>query len=170
MAVKPHTTRWPDGTPRSTANAFAWRDRQAAGIDSIIAADYTHCTALYNAWRADQRSGHGKGARMTWPEYRASQTPKTKDVAHRTPGGQINGFGKNGGTIVGLSDKADAMLARQAPKPRVKGGLMPIAGHALQRGKVTAPHSGAYTRAGTKGGSAKIHKPAGKKAGKVAAS
>lgn len=59
--MKPHTTRWPDGTPRSTANAFAWRERQAAGIDSIIAQDYTCCTALYNAWRADQRSGHGKG-------------------------------------------------------------------------------------------------------------
>ena len=129
MAVKPHTTRWPDGTPRSTANAFAWRERLAAGIDSIIAQDYTCCTALYNAWRSDQRSGHGKGAHMTWAQYRDTQTPKTKDVAHRTPGGQINGFGKNGGTIVGLSDNADAMLATQ-------GKLLPIKGHAWQQGKV----------------------------------
>ena len=83
--TKPHATRWPDGTPRSTANAFEWRERQAAGIDSIIAADYTHCTALYNAWRSDQRSGHGKGAHMTWAQYRATQTPKTKSFAHRDP-------------------------------------------------------------------------------------
>ena len=160
--TKPHATRWPDGTPRSTANAFAWRERQAAGIDSPIAADHTCCTHLYNTWRTDQRNGNGKGASMSWPEYRDSQTPKAKDWAHRAPGGQTHGFGANGGTIAGLSDKADAMLARQAK-------LMPIKGHALQKGKVTAPHSGAFSRAGTKGGSAKIHKPAKAKASKAAA-
>ena len=127
-----HPTHWPDGTPRSHSNAFAWRQRQAIGIDSIIAQDYVHCTHLYNAWRADQRSGHGKGAHMTWPEYRDSQTPKAKDHAHRAPGGQVNGFGARGGTLHGLSDKADRMLAQQ-------GKLMPIKGHALQKGKVLPP-------------------------------
>ena len=132
--TKPHATRWPDGTPRSTANAFAWRERQAAGIDSIIAQDYTHCTALYNAWRSDQRSGHGKGAHMTWAQYRDTQTPRTKSFAHRDPGGQKNGFGANGGTVLGLSDKADKMLAAQ-------GKLLPIKGHALQQGKVLPPRT-----------------------------
>ena len=121
-----HATHWPDGTPRSQHNAFTQPERhRALGADSIFAADHLYCTALYNAWRADQRSGHGKGAHMTWAQYRAAQTPKTKSFAHRDPGGQKNGFGAHGGTVFGLSDKADKMLA-------AKHKLMPIKGHALQ--------------------------------------
>ncbi len=145
---------WPDGTPKSQHNAFTQPARhRALGIDSIFAADYTHCTHLYNAWRADQRAGSGKGAHMTWPQYRDTVAPKAKDHAHRAPGGQVNGFGANGGTIAGLSDKADAMLARQ-------GKLIPIAASPWNGSVVKPPHAGAFCRAGTAGGSGKIHKPA----------
>ena len=71
---------------------------------------------------------------MTWAQYRATQTPKTKSFAHRDPGGQKNGFGATGGTVFGLSDKADKMLA-------AKGKLLPIKGHALQQGKVLPPRT-----------------------------
>ena len=147
------TTHWRDGTPKSHGNAFTlWRERQAMGIDSIFAADHLYCTSLYNNWRADQRTGSGPGARLTWPQYRDTIKPKAKDFAHRAPGGQTHGFGANGGTIAGLSDKADAMLARQ-------GKLMPIAASPWNGSVVKPPHAGAFCRAGTAGGSAKIHTP-----------
>ena len=144
---------WPDGTPKSQHNAFTQPARhRALGADSIFAADHLYCTSLYNNWRADQRAGIGPGAHLTWPQYRDTIKPKAKDFAHRAPGGQVNGFGANGGTIAGLSDKADALLAKQ-------GKRMPIAASAWNGGTVKPQHAGAFCRAGTAGGSAKIHTP-----------
>jgi hypothetical protein len=141
--MKTTPTTWPDGTPRSQGNAFtAWRTNGQLGLDSIVAQDHTCCSSLYNCWRADQRAGNGRGSRMTWPQYRDTQKPRAKDFAHREIGGQVNGFGANGGTIVGLSPKADKMLAQQ-------GKLLPLEASVWNTGSkaVKTPHTGAYSKA-----------------------
>ena len=138
-----HPSHWPDGTPRSQHNAFTQPERhRVLGIDSIFAADHLYCTSLYNNWRADQRTGSGPGARLTWPQYRDTIRPKAKDFAHRAPGGQTHGFGANGGTIVGLSPKADKLLAQQ-------GKLLPPQASVQNTGSKTVktPHTGAYSKA-----------------------
>jgi len=139
-----HATHWPDGTPRSQHNAFTQPERhRAMGIDSIWAEDYGNCTSLYNQWRACQRTGHGRGAHMTWPQFRDNTVQKLKNIKDAYLDAKASGFRATNGTILGLSAKADAMIANQAK-------LMPITAAPWNTDRRTAkkpPHGGAYSQA-----------------------
>jgi hypothetical protein len=136
----PH--HWPDGTPRSQHNAFtSWRIDLALGIDSIFARDYVNCSSLYNQWRSAQRPGGGKGHGVPWAQFRDANRPQARNYKDRHIGAPAAGFRANNGTIHGLSDKADAMIATQTQ-------LMPITGSVWNGSKVvTPPHGGAYSKA-----------------------
>ena len=158
---KATATTWPDGTPRSQNNAFtSWRIDLALGIDSIFARDYVNCSSLFNQWRSAQRAGHGKWYGQTWAEFRDANKPRGRNVYGSHLDAADAGFKKNRGTIHGLTAKADAMIAQQTK-------LLPIAASAGNGGVIKSPHGGAFSKASTRGGDAKIHKPA--KARKVAA-
>lgn len=163
---KATATTWPDGTPRSQNNAFtSWRIDMALGIDSIFARDYVNCTALFNQWRAAQKSGHGKGHDVTWAEFRDANTPRGRNFHGSHLDAPATGFKKNRGTIHGLSDKADAMIAKQ-------GKLMPPVASAWNGGVVKPPHGGAFSKAKPATHNNPAHlarKPARPKARKVAA-
>lgn len=83
--------------------------------------------------------------------FTASQLKLMKPIS-------ATGFRANGGTIVGLSDAADERIAAHT-KP---GQPLPITASPWNGSKVKPPHAGAFSRAGTQGGDAKIHKPASK--------
>ena len=124
--------KWPDGTYKSTQNAFDW---QSEVRDSIFAQEYQNCTSLYNQWRTDK-------PKESWPEFRDRKTPKAGNFYASHLNAKEGGFRKNGGTVYGLSEKADEIL-------RVRK-LMPLAGNKLTKGKFTAPHGGAYSKARAK--------------------
>ena len=142
---------------KSQHNAFNW---QADTSDSIFARDYVNCSSLFNQWRSAQRAGHGKGYGQTWAEFRDANAPRGRNVYGSHQDAADAGFKKNRGTIHGLSAKADAMIAQQTK-------LLPVTASAWNGGVIKPPHGGAFSKASTRGGDAKIHKPA--KARKVAA-
>lgn len=157
MARHPtYPARWPGSNIiRTVHTAFNW---QREDRDSIMAQDYGNCTTLYNQWRSAQRTGEGKGHNQTWPEFRDANTPGVPvKYSHLKAG--TGGFRANNGTVYGLSDKADALIATLPKKP---GKLLPITASPWNGSKVTPPHAGAFSRAGTQGGDAKIHKPVSK--------
>ena len=135
--TKPHATRWPDGTPQHrqrlcVARAPGRRHRQhhRGRLHPLH--------RLHNAWRSDQRSGHGKGAHMTWAQYRATQTPKTKSFAHRDPGGQKT-------ALVRMAARCSACPTRPTRCSRPRASCCQIKVHALQQDRCChrAPCAGA---------------------------
>ncbi len=154
---------WP-GTNiiKSQHNAFNWR---AIHGDSIFAADYVNCSSLYNQWRSAQRVGHGKGHGMLWREFRDANRPQARNFKDSHLDAPAAGFRKNNGTIHGLSDKADALIATQAK-------LMPVTGNVWNGSKVvTPPHGGAFSKSKPSTHGKPLHlarKPAQPKAKKVA--
>lgn len=144
---------WPDGTPRSQNNAFTfWRIDLHLGVDSVFARDHVNCTSHYNQWRSAQRAGHGKGHDMSWAEFREASQPRGRNFHGSHLDAPAAGFKKNRGTIHGLSDKADAMIA-------TRGNLTPVKASAWNGGVVKPPHGGAFSKA----------QPKARKACKVAA-
>ena len=169
MTRTTYPATWP-GTCviRSVHTPFNWQTTDHARMSCVIASDTALRTPVYNQWLAARMAS--PDSTPDWPEWRQRFESKQKAP---TSNRRVGGFGVHEGTIVGLSSKADKLLAA---RPGAKAVMSKA--HALPTPKpmhlTRAPaqagnprHNGAYSRAGITGGDAKIHKPA--KARKVAA-
>jgi len=163
MTRPTYPATWP-GTNiiKSQYNAFNWRSAKG---DSIFAADYVNCSSLYNQWRSAQRKGHGKGHGMPWEQFRDANRPQARNFKDSHLDAPAAGFRKNNGTIHGLSDKADALIATQTK-------LMPVTAREWNGGVVKPSHGGAFSKSKPSPHGKPLHlarKPAQPKAKKVAA-
>lgn len=169
MTRTTYPATWP-GTAiiRSVHTPFNWQTTDHARMSCVIASDTALRTPVYNQWLAARRAS--PDSTPDWPEWRARFEAKQKTPSSKR---RVGGFGVHEGTIVGLSSKADKPLAARPGAKAVmsKAQALPtpkpmhLARAPAQAGNPR--HNGAYSRAGTTGGDAKIHKPA--KARKVAA-
>lgn len=143
MTTPPPSRYWP-GTkvPRSTGGPFDWRRSDHADMSPIIADDHGLRTPLFNQWLAARRAR--PDTTPDWPAWRDANQPSQRRAPNKR---QPGGFAHHNGTIPGMGREAKLLAAKPAapgtmssaqPMPR-KGGLMPIAGHALQGGKATPP-------------------------------
>lgn len=123
-------------------NAFHWRRTDHADMSPIIADDHGMRTPLFNQWLAARRAR--PDTTPDWPAWRDANQPRQRRAPNKR---QPGGFAHHNGTIPGMGREAKLLAAKPAapgtmssaqPMPR-KGGLMPIAGHALQGGKATPP-------------------------------
>ena len=137
------TQYWPGtNVPRSTHTPFNWRRTDHADMSPVIADDHGLRTPLFNQWLAARRAR--PDTTPDWPAWRDANQPRQRpEPSKRQPGG----FAHHNGTIPGMGREAKLLAAKPAApgtmssaKAMLKqSGLMPIAGHNLQHGKVTPP-------------------------------
>ena len=142
--MKPPTAYWPGtNVPKSTTGPFNWRRTDHADMSPVIRDDHGMRTPLFNQWLAARHARPDTTA--DWPAWRdAHQQRQRPAPSKRQPGG----FAHHNGTIPGMGREAKLLAARPAAPGTMSGAkamakpasLMPIAGHALQHGQVTAPH------------------------------
>ena len=129
-------------------------------MSPIIADDHGLRTPLFNQWLAARRAR--PDTTPDWPAWRDANQPRQRRApSKRQPGG----FAHHNGAIPGMGREAKLLAA----KPAARAVMSSAQGMALPRPKHVdtstqplnqARHSGAYSKAGTQGGSGKIHKSA----------
>ena len=140
------TVCWP-GTkvPKSTNSAFNWRRTDTTAMSAVICDDKTMRDPLYNQWLTARKDK--PKTTPDWPTWRDSRQGKPmpgKNGGRHPSGG---GFAHHNGTIPGMGREAKLLAAKPAAPGTMssakampkQSGLMPIAGHNLQHGKVTPP-------------------------------
>lgn len=142
------------------SNAFHWRTDNHAAMSCVIADDTSMRTPVYNQWLA--RKHAYPDSTVDWTEWRAQHEAEQKRPADKR---QPGGFATKNGTIPGMGREAKLLAAKPAARAVMSSaqGMPPPkplhiarAPRPLDKGR----HGGAYSKAGTQGGSSKIHKPA----------
>lgn len=161
MTTPPPSRYWP-GTkvPRSTGGPFDWRRTDHADMSPIIADDHGMRTPLFNQWLAARRAR--PDTTPDWPAWRDANQPRQRPAASKR---QPGGFATHNGTIPGMGREQQLLAAKPAARAvmsSAQGMAPPKPLHIARATQPPAParHSGAYSKAGTRGGDAKIHKSA----------
>lgn len=146
---------WPDGTPKSTGNAFNWRAKDHAD-HSIFAATSQERTPLFNEWLTRRARPLAGESLADWPAYRAYHEVKEEEnrIRRLKRHGKKPVEGWGNGTITGLSSKADKLLQ---PKPdglrmkRAGPGTVKPMHHVRPKDEILRDrHGGASSKAGAK--------------------
>ena len=143
---------WPDGTTKSTGNAFNWRAGCHTQL-SIFAQSSGDRTPLFNKWLQLAQKPVAGVAAGDWPAYRAYHESKEEEnrIRRLKRHGKKPVEGWGNGTITGLSSKADKLLQ---PKPdglrmkRAGPGTVKPMHHVRPKDEILRDrHGGAYSKA-----------------------
>lgn len=141
-------------------NPFQWRPDDHAHMSAIIKDDHTMRTPAYNQWLA--RKHAYPETTPDWPAWRTQHEARQRPAASKR---QPGGFATHNGTIPGMGREQQLLAAKPAARAvmsSAQGMAPPKPLHIARATQPLAParHSGAYSKAGTRGGDAKIHKSA----------
>ena len=147
-------------THPKTLNAFHWRPSDHAHMSCVIADDTAMRTTLYNQWLAARKASPDHTA--DWPAWRTQHEARQRPAASKR---QPGGFATHNGTIPGMGREQQLLAAKPAARAvmsSAQGMAPPKPLHIARATQPLAParHSGAYSKAGPRGGDAKIHKSA----------
>lgn len=147
-------------TQPKTLNAFHWHPSDHAHMSCVIADDTAMRTTLYNQWLAARKASPDHTA--DWPAWRTQHEARQRPAASKR---QPGGFATHNGTIPGMGREQQLLAAKPAARAvmsSAQGMAPPKPLHIARTPQLppASPHSGAYSKAGTHGGSAKIHKSA----------
>jgi hypothetical protein len=147
-------------TQPKTLNAFHWHPSDHAHMSCVIADDTAMRTTLYNQWLAARKARPDHTA--DWPAWRTQHEARQRPAASKR---QPGGFATHNGTIPGMGREQQLLAAKPAARAvmsSAQGMAPPKPLHIARTPQLppASPHSGAYSKAGTHGGSAKIHKSA----------
>lgn len=146
---------WPDGTHKSTCNAFNWQFSDHRQL-SIFARESTDRTPLFNEWLKRAQMPVAGESIGDWPAYRAYHEVKEEEnrIRRLKRHGKKPVEGWGNGTITGLSIRADKLLQ---PKPdglrmkRAGPGTVKPMHHVRPKDEILRDrHIGAYSKAGAK--------------------
>lgn len=147
-------------TQPKTLNAFHWHPSDHAHMSCVIADDTAMRTTLYNQWLAARKASPDHTA--DWPAWRTQHEARQRPAASKR---QPGCFATHNGTIPGMGREQQLLAAKPAARAvmsSAQGMAPPKPLHIARTPQLppASPHSGAYSKAGTHGGSAKIHKSA----------